>query len=82
MNCSALGFSATIQGELATLARGSPELPPRREEGRRRREWLQTGPLGSQTQQRQSQDRVKWRAMGDRQLSIHFNFRLFTEATL
>lgn len=82
MNCSALGFSATIQGELATLARGSPELPLRREEGRRRREWLQTGPLGSQIQQRQSQDRVKWRAMGDRQLSIHFNFRLFTEATL
>lgn len=78
MNCSALGFSATIQGELATLPRGSPELPLRREEGRRRREWLQT----AHSALRFSRDRVKWRAMGDRQLSIHFNFRLFTEATL
>lgn len=59
MNCSAPGFSATIQGELATLPRGSPELPLRREEGRRKREWLQTGPTrlsdSAETESRQSQ---------------------------
>lgn len=69
MNCSALGFSATIQGELATLARGSPELPPRREEGRRRREWPHSA-------LRLSRDRVKTESGGGRWETDSFRYIL------
>lgn len=75
MNCSALGFSATIQGELATLPRGSPELPLRREEGRRRREWLQTG-HSAHSALRLSRDRVKTESSGGRWETDSFRYIL------